>query len=304
VWKGWWLVVALNDFRRSDGDRTGWRRRVRAILSPCRCESASSAVRRVLACALCAALSHQAVCATELRNYLGVREYVLGNGVFLPAEFLRGAERRRSHAVELGINEMRMYGIDDLTIDAARLKIVRGSAGCAVSLAQFSSPVGSERMAGAEVSGTIGGRLHLQLFFDYRQIRIDGFEPDVSVTCGMKLCAEIGETVAAGYTIGGCAPGGESNEGLDLSAFVHARIHSGAGWYAYLMLHREGIASVGTGVSVHPLDSIQLIIGYDDGSELLKGMVSLDLGRVQVQLGSGFHPVLGVASGVTLAWGV
>lgn len=242
--------------------------------------------------------------ATDLRGYRGVREYTLGAALFLPVEMAWGESRTSARPFRAEINEFRLFGMRDLSIDAARFGCAGRHGGIAALVAQIRAPVGRERLLGLEVSGSRGGRFMLELRCDYQRIELRGLQTISTLRGSLRMCARLGRSLAAGYSIGDFSLVGERSAGIDLSAFLFARATSTAGCYGCLTIHREGMSSIAAGVMVRPLAPLRIVVGYDDAAELIKGMIALERGSFEIRFGSGLHSVLGMTSGLSLAWGV
>lgn len=233
-----------------------------------------------------------------------MREYTLGRAILLPEEMAwnRPLGEERLFSGEIG--EFRFCGLGDLRIDAVRMGVRGRRIGAAVTAVQLQTPVGCERMLGPSLGLCRNGRAYLELGLDYQRVQLHGFDPDVRLVGAARMCTRLSGRVVTGCALTDCQLTGRRREGLDLSAYIYSRISVRAGCYASLTLHREGMSSIGLGLLVRPSAALRLIVAYDDAAELLTGMIAIVRSSIALRLVSGFHPVLGVTSGVALAWGV
>jgi hypothetical protein len=238
--------------------------------------------------------------ASSLACFRTMEEYAFGSGIYLPERFMLNEYAGSRGPVRADAASVQLYGIPGLRVDAAGVRLENASFACAVHGIVLSSPIGGELSLCMEASAVFLDRMQSAVALQYHATRLDRFETTYRAAAALKMCARMTKLVTAGYTVDNVAVAGEKIRGLSASAFVYGHALSCVGIFVSYSLDGVGRGGMGTGVVVHSCAALRLVIGYDDGPQMLRGAASVRAGRFLMSVGAGIHPVLGVTKGVSL----
>jgi hypothetical protein len=199
-------------------------------------------------------------------------------------------------SVETG--DVELFGIAGLRVAGVRARGRMGAVPAGVSLAQLSSPVGTESRAEAELGYRPGVRWLCLARTGIEIVSITGAPAEQAVLAGFYSRAEAGRiTAIADVDVISRADARE----IEVEIGVVGRIGS-ASIIATTHFDGHAVASAGIAVVSRFAGRLALLAGYDDGTETIRGAAVVSLSRWRVGVGVFQHAVLGVSQGVTLTW--
>lgn len=205
--------------------------------------------------------------------------------------------KRPSWCVEAA--DVELFGIAGLRVSGVRAWGRVGAIPVGASMAQLSSPVGSEARADLEIGYAPGTRWSCAARIGVETVAMVGAAGERALVAGLSSRADAGRlTALADVDIVSRALARD----VDVTLGVVARAGRGASVVATARFDGAGVAAAGVALVSRVTTSLALLAGYDDGTESVRGAAVVFLSSWRVSTGIFYHAVLGVSHGVTVAW--
>lgn len=242
--------------------------------------------------------------AVSLIQFQDARDYALAPGFYVPGRFVHENGVSGKTAFVFSAGEIRLFEIPGLKLDMASLSIRFPNLVISGHSSMLSSGVGGQKLFGIEASSLFVKNVYLSICFRYFSVGINGTLRSCLLTCTAKMHARLSEFWSLGYTLNDYSLYGEKIPGIDVSVFTGCHPTRGTAFLACVSLSREGAMSTGISADFHFVKILRLTAAYEDSSEMFKSALSIRWRKIECVIFSGFHPVLGVSKGISLAWEV
>ncbi|HEU4929618.1 MAG TPA: hypothetical protein VFU38_07280 [Candidatus Krumholzibacteria bacterium] len=199
-------------------------------------------------------------------------------------------------SVEAG--DVELFGIAGLRVSGVRANGRAASLLAGLSIAQLSSPVGSESRAELELGYRPSARWLCLARGGIEMVSIPGTPGESAVVAGFHSRAQAGP-ISAIADVDVVSRAGARD--VELSIGLVGRIGA-ASIVTTSRFDGNAVASVGIAVVSRFAGRLALLAGYDDGTESIRGAAVVSFSCWQFDVGVFQHAVLGVSQGVTISW--
>jgi len=231
-----------------------------------------------------------------------MRDYALPRGIYLPIDPVADASSRGGAGWFFEAGEIFLY--EESGLQLGQFYVRRCYSSLALSLAGsfLRSPLGGENGFSPRLELGPTNSVTFEAGFEYGTLELKGFERESSIEVGCRLHARLTRSVSAGYTFSFIPGASERSGGIRASTFLGWRSSSKAGLFASLFFDRAGFKSVGCCCILGLSRRSSIILGYENGSGMMKGALEVGLGGFDVTTMVLLHPFLGMSEGAAIAW--
>lgn len=199
-----------------------------------------------------------------------------------------------------GAGEQQLHAGTGLRVSQLRAGIRGRRMGVVAFGDALTSPVGRELLGRVHVFRQTTNNVIVSVGLGASTVHLAQLRASRLMTASAAMMAHFAG-VDLGYEADGVRLAGEDVSGANLTAYARATPPGPAAVCAGVRMRRDGgwTLRMALQASVGPL---RLSVGYDDAPHVLRGALRIHRHRVTVLAGGAIHPVLGVSTGVAVAW--
>jgi hypothetical protein len=198
--------------------------------------------------------------------------------------------------------EAALYGIAGLHVSGLRAEVRTGAVSLVAEAAVLASDVGRETRVALTPAVFVSGRWAASLGLIHETAAVEGLPAARLLSVTGRSLVRLSGRMSVGGEVSRYRLCAEANDGADLQMAVIVTPIAGALIRAVVDIGRWAGAQPSISATVASPGGLRLSLGYEAGTEALKGALAVGLRALTCAAGAHRHPVLGSRYGVTLSW--